>query len=155
MADHKVAPLTPTRSLPWARCTRAYLARAATAEPGSTLQHAAFQAAVETRRLAGDAASAGSRRRARRASSSTSTLRWRMLARWPAWVRSIRPSSTGTLAAEPTAVSTVEHARAVGVAARPPRRRPGRGSGSPGVDDVPNYELEAAGQGMWRPVRST
>ena len=61
-----------------------------------------------------------------------------------------RERSTRFLAEEPTATSRVDHARAV--ASLPDDAAKAWAWGRfTGAEDVPNYELQATGQGMWLP----
>ena len=145
----KVVPLAADPAAASARVHVAALAAARAAEAGSTLQLAAYQAAV---------------------SSCTSTevlegwlmgrdlppgveldlaLRWRVLVRLAVLGAVDRESLDAHLEAEPTAVSRVEHTRAV--ASLPtPEAKAWAWERFSGVATAPNYELEAAGEGMWR-----
>ena len=77
-------------------------------------------------------------------------LRWRILVRLAGLGATDRDELRAALDAEPTGESRVEHMRAIGVAARRRGQGARRGTSSPARLDVPNYELEAAGLGMWR-----
>ena len=145
----KVAPLSadPLRSL--AALHEACVARVTTAEPGSTLQLAAFQGAVSSATdpervrawLGGDAATG---------IELDLNLRWRILVQLAAMGAIDRTELDRHLADEPTATSRVDHARAV--ASMPTAEaKAWAWDRFVGVEDVPNYELQATGQGMWRP----
>jgi len=145
----KVAPLSPDPVASTRALHAAYRARATTADAGTMVQHAAFQAAIETatspdeltRWLEGDLPSGV---------SVDLSLRWRLLIRLAGLGAIERPELDQHLADEPTAVSKVEHARAV--ASLPsPEAKAWAWDRFLGVKDVPNYELQASGQGMWRP----
>ncbi|MEO5664166.1 MAG: aminopeptidase N [Nocardioides sp.] len=127
----------------------AYVGRASGAEAGSTVQHAAFQAAVETsttpddltRWLGGDLPAGV---------TLDVSLRWRLLARLAALGAVERAELDQQLARDPSADSQIEHSRAV--ASLPsPEAKAWAWDRFLGVADVSNYELQAAGQGMWRP----
>ncbi len=145
----KVAPLAADPLQAGEALHQAFLARAVSAEPGSTVQYAAFQGAVETcasaTRLRGwldggvpDGV------------SLDLSLRWRILARRAALGDLDHASLDRHLAAERTGTSTVAHARAV--ASLPtPEAKAWAWDRFLGVADVANYELQASGQGMWRP----
>ena len=150
-AIEKVAPLTGRPGRGAAAAPRRVAWSCSTApQPGSTIQLAAFQAADQLRHrpgllrawLAGRDLPARHRARPRPA-----------LARpGPAGdPRRGRPgrASTRRLADEPTARSRVEHARAT--ASLPDEEaKAWAWQRFTGEVDVPNYELEAAGLGMWR-----
>ena len=118
------------------------------AEPGATLQLAALQAAVasapepEVLRgwLLGDVPTG---------LEVDLDLRWRILVRLAVLGAVDRDELDRALDAERTAVSTVEHTRAL--AALPdPEAKAWAWARFTGEVDVPNYELEAAGLGMWQ-----
>jgi aminopeptidase N len=76
-------------------------------------------------------------------------LRWRLLVRLAALGATDRAELDAALADEPTAQSRVEHTRAV--ASLPtPEAKAFAWERFTGAVDVPNYELEAAGRGLWR-----
>jgi aminopeptidase N len=145
----KVVPLTADPAAALGRVHRATLAKAATSGAGSTLQLAAFQAAV---------ASADSPELLRAWCSSRQLpdgleldldVRWRILVRLAVLGETDRTELQDALDAEPTARSRVEHTRAV--ASLPDSdAKAWAWQRFTGAVDVPNYELEAAGQGMWR-----
>jgi aminopeptidase N len=145
----KVAPLSADPIASLDALHAAYWRRATTADAGSTVQHAAFQAAIETaispdelgRWLEGDVPAGV---------SVDLSLRWRLLIRLASLGAIERSALDQHLADEPTAVSKVEHARAV--ASLPsPEAKARAWDRFLGIEDVPNYELQASGQGMWRP----
>jgi aminopeptidase N len=145
----KVAPLSADPIASLDALHAAYWRRATTADVGSTVQHAAFQAAIETaispnelgRWLEGDVPAGV---------SVDLSLRWRLLIRLASLGAIERSALDQHLADEPTAVSKVEHARAV--ASLPsPEAKARAWDRFLGIEDVPNYELQASGQGMWRP----
>ncbi|GAA1141232.1 aminopeptidase N [Nocardioides aquiterrae] len=76
-------------------------------------------------------------------------LRWRILVRLAALGATDRAELDAALAVEPTAVSRVEHMRAI-VSLPTPEAKAHAWDVFTGRLDVPNYELEAAGLGMWR-----
>ena len=145
----KVAPLAADPVEARRALHLAYLSRATTAVAGSTLQHAAFQGAIETSVSEGEL-------RAWQAGEVPDgldldlSLRWRILVQRASMGDLDRASLDQYLADEPTGASTVEHARAV---ASLPTAEAKRWAWDrfTGVADVANYELQAAGQGMWRP----
>ena len=145
----KVAPLTADPLQARSDLHQVYLDRAHTAEPGSTVQHAAFQAAIETegsehqlQLWLADAVPDGV--------VMDLALRWRILTQLASLGALDRTALDRHLADEPTGTSTVEHARAV--ASLPtPDAKAWAWDRFLGVVEVANYELQAAGQGMWRP----
>jgi aminopeptidase N len=76
-------------------------------------------------------------------------LRWRILVRLAVLGATDRAELDAALADEPTAVSRVEHMRAI-VSLPTPEAKAHAWDVFTGRLDVPNYELEAAGLGMWR-----
>jgi aminopeptidase N len=115
----------------------------------STLQLSAFQAAVSSASdagllrawLAGDGLPDGI--------ALDLDLRWRVLVRLAVLGEVDRAELQAALDAEPTAVSRVEHSRAM--ASLPDAEaKAWAWQRFTGEVDVPNYELEAAGLGMWR-----
>lgn len=76
-------------------------------------------------------------------------LRWRVLVRLAALGATDAAELDAALAEEPTAVTRVEHMRAR-VSLPTPEAKEHAWSVFAGELDVPNYELEAAGLGMWR-----
>ena len=76
-------------------------------------------------------------------------LRWRVLVRLATLGAADRAELQAALDAEPTARSRVEHTRAI--ASLPDAEaKAWAWQRFTGEVDVPNYELEAAGLGMWR-----
>lgn len=140
-----VLPLGPAGGLD--RVHEAALAKLTSTEPGSELQLAAFRTAI---------------------SSATSTeslrgwldvppdgiaidvdLRWRVLVRLATLGATGRDELQAALDAEPTGAARVEHTKAV--ASLPDAEaKAWAWDRFTGKVDVPNYELEAAGIGMWR-----
>ena len=118
-------------------------------QPGSTLQLSAFQAAASSASdpdalrcwLAGGDLPDGL--------DLDLDLRWRVLVRLATLGEVDRPGLDAALASEPTARSRVEHARAM--ASLPDAEaKAWAWQRFTGEVDVPNYELEATGLGMWR-----
>ncbi len=125
-------------------------ARVATAPPGSTLQLAAFQGQVA-------ACADGSLLRSWLTGGSDLPegvvvdldLRWRILVQLAELGAVDRDELQEALAAEVTAVSQVEHAKAL--AALPdPEAKEWAWARFTGEVEVPNYELEAIGVGLWQ-----
>jgi aminopeptidase N len=124
------------------------LSRARSAAHGSTLQLAAFQGATSSCRdagllvrwLDGDPPEGV---------TLDLDLRWRVLVQLAALGAVSRDDLDDHLAAEPTARSRVDHARAT--AALPdPETKEWAWRRFLAEEDVPNYELQATGQGMWQ-----
>lgn len=145
----KVAPLTTDPDAALRRVHVACLAKATACDPGSTLQLAAFQGAASSAVdpdllrawLAGDRLPAGV--------EVDLDLRWRVLVRLAAIGAISRDELAGELEREPTARSRVEHTRAL--AALPDAEAKAFAwARFTGQVSVPNYELEAAGESMWR-----
>ena len=148
-AIQKVAPLTGDHEASLARIHAVSRSLLATAAPGSTMQLAAYQATVDS---AGDPATL----RAWLAGRDLPTgldidldLRWRTLVRLAVLGAVDRTRLDAALADEPTARSRVEHAKAT--ASLPDEEaKAWAWQRFSGEVDVPNYELEAAGLGLWR-----
>ncbi len=145
----KVVPLAGDPEAAAARVHTASLAAARAAEAGSTLQLAAYQAAVSSCAstdllegwLMGRDLPAGV--------ELDLALRWRVLVRLAVLGAVDRADLDAHLEAEPTAVSRVEHTRAV--ASMPTAEaKAWAWERFTGATPAPNYELEAAGEGMWR-----
>ncbi len=118
-------------------------------EPGSTLQLSAFQAAISSGSDADQLRSWLDGRDLPSGLEIDLDLRWRILVRLAGLGKTDRHRLDSALADEPTARSRVEHARAT--AALPePEAKAWAWQRFTGEVDVPNYELEAAGHGMWR-----
>ena len=148
-AIKRVSPLTadPIDSL--RRVHAACLARIRSVTPGSTAQLAAFQNAI------GSSTSAEELRGWLAADGLPESLhmdlelRWRILVHLASMGQITRAELAEALAAEPTAISRVEHARAM--ASLPDEEaKAWAWSRFLGEVDVPNYELKATGLGMWR-----
>ena len=148
-AIKRVSPLTadPIDSL--RRVHAACLARIRSVTPGSTAQLAAFQNAI------GSSTSAEELRGWLAADGLPESLhmdlelRWRILVHLASMGQITREELADALAAEPTAISRVEHARAM--ASLPDEEaKAWAWSRFLGEVDVPNYELKATGLGMWR-----
>lgn len=140
-----VVPLAGEGAL--ARVHEAALAKLATLEPGSERQLAAFRASItssedpaELRAWLGDAPAG---------IEVDLDLRWRILVRLASLGATDRDELQAALDAEPTGESRVSHTRAV--ASLPDAEaKEWAWDRFTGKVDVPNYEIEAAGYGMWR-----
>jgi aminopeptidase N len=147
-AIKRVAPLSNDPLAALHRIHAACLRRTATAQPGSTTALAAFQHAV------GSATDPDLLRSWRTGELPGGLdldleLRWRILVQLAAMGQVSRRELDEELAAEPTAVSRVEHARAL--ASLPDAEaKAWAWARFRGEVDVPNYELTATGHGMWR-----
>jgi aminopeptidase N len=146
----KVAPLSRKPLDALGRVHGASRALLANATPGSTVQLAAFQASVASATdgklletwLAGRDLPDGI--------ALDLDLRWRVLVQLAALGCQDQAGLQEHLDAEPTARSRVEHARAT--ASLPTdEAKAWAWQRFTGEVPVPNYELEAAGLGMWRP----
>lgn len=145
----KVVPVTADPDDALARVHRATLAKAHHSGAGTPLQLAAFQAAVASTQAAADLRVwlAGADLPA--GVEIDLDLRWRLLVRLATLGAIDRAELQAELDTEPTARSRVEHARAV--ASLPDAEaKAWAWERFTGQVDVPNYELEAAGLGMWR-----
>ena len=144
----KVVPVTADPAAALARVHRAALAKAHASGPGSPLQLAALHAAIAS----ADATLVRGWLDGRDLPDGVEVdldLRWRMLVRLAALGATDRAELQAVLDAEPTARSRVEHTRAV--ASLPDAdAKTWAWERFTGRVDVPNYELEAAGLGMWR-----
>ena len=140
-----VVPLAGPGAL--ARVHAAALAKLSSLEPGSERQLAAFRAAISSSESPDEL-------RAWLAATPAGVdldldLRWRLLVRLAALGATDRAELRAALDAEPTGQSRVEHTRAM--ASLPDREaKEWAWDRFTGKVDVPNYELEAAGLGMWR-----
>ncbi len=148
-ARSEVAALSDDPVAALARVHRASRTRLDSAEPGSTVQLAAFQSTVSSAsdvgELAGWLAGTGLPDGLR----LDVDLRWRVLVRLATLGEVDRAELRRQVDAEPTARSRVEHARAV--ASLPdPEAKAWAWQRFLGEEKVPNYELEASGHGMWR-----
>ena len=141
-----VVPLAPEGSLE--RVHRAALARLGSSPEGSELQLAAFRTAIGTSTdpaqlddwLTGELPLGLER---------DLELRWRVLVRLATLGATEADALDAALAEEPTAVSRVEHTRAR-VSLPTAEAKEFAWARFTGEVDVPNYELLAAGRGMWR-----
>jgi len=123
--------------------------RLGTVEPGSTAQLAAFQNAIGSATVADELRTWHGGRDLPAGLSLDLELRWRILVQLAAMGQIDRDELDAQLAAEPTAISRVEHARAL--ASLPDAEaKAWAWRRFLGEEDVPNYELEATGVGMWR-----
>ncbi len=145
----KVAPLSVDPADALRRVHAATLTKVSSSPVGSTLQLSAFQAAISS---AGDSGVLRSWLAARVLPDGIELdldLRWRMLVQLATLGETDREELDAALAAEPTARSRVEHARAT--ASLPDAEaKAWAWQRFTGEVDVPNYELEASGEGMWR-----
>ncbi|MFC6285301.1 aminopeptidase N [Nocardioides sp. GCM10027113] len=146
----KVSALSADPAAAHARLHAAAVAKTVAAPAGSTLQLAAFQLAASSAHdpavLRGWLAGAG----LPEGLSLDLDLRWRILVQLASLGETDREELQAALDAEPTNRSRVEHSRAV--ASLPDAdAKAWAWARFTGDVDVPNYELEAAGQGMWRP----
>ncbi|HEU5036163.1 MAG TPA: aminopeptidase N [Nocardioides sp.] len=140
-----VVPLAGPGAL--GRVHAAALAKLGSLEPGSERQLAAFRAAIS---------SSESPEELRGWLAATPAgvdldldLRWRLLVRLATLGATTREELQAALDAEPTGQSRVEHTRAM--ASLPDAEaKEWAWDRFTGKVDVPNYELEAAGLGMWR-----
>lgn len=145
----KVAPLASDPRAALEALHQACLARASTAEPQSTVQLAAFQGAVASCRSP-EELSRWLEGKVPDGIDVDLSLRWRLLVQLAALGGTDRTTLDRFLADEPTATSRVDHARAV--ASLPDDAAKAWAWGRfTGAEDVPNYELQATGQGMWLP----
>ncbi|HEV7876439.1 MAG TPA: aminopeptidase N [Nocardioides sp.] len=145
----KVAPLSADPEEALRRIHATAVAKVHSAPAGSTLQLSAFQAAASSAQdpaelrgwLAGDGLPEGI--------ELDLDLRWRVLVRLGVLGEIDRDELQAALDAEPTARSRVEHSRAM--ASLPDAEaKAWAWQRFTGEADVANYELEAAGLGMWR-----
>ncbi len=140
-----VLPAAPDGSAE--RVHAAALERLDAGDAGSELQLSAFRAAVHT--CADAEVLRGWLSRTPEGLDLDADLRWRLLVRLAALGATDRGELDAALADEPTGQTRVEHTRAV--ASLPTAEAKAfaweRFSGAVAV---PNYELEAAGRGMWR-----
>ena len=140
-----VLPTAPPGSLE--RVHAAALAKLTECGAGSELQLSAFRAAVHT--CGDDSMLRGWLQQMPEGLDLDLDLRWRLLVRLATLGATDRGELDAALADEPTGQSRVEHTRAV--ASLPtPEGKAFAWERFVGTVDVPNYELEAAGRGMWR-----
>ncbi|MGY2703588.1 aminopeptidase N [Nocardioides sp. HB32] len=142
---NKVVPVAGPDAL--ARVHGAALAKLASLEPGSERQLAAFRAAISS-------SESPEELRAWLAATPAGVdldldLRWRLLVRLATLGATDREELQAALDDQPTGRSRVEHTRAL--ASLPDAEaKAWAWDRFTGKVDVPNYELEAAGAGMWR-----
>ena len=140
-----VLPAAPPGSVE--RVHAAALTKVTESSAGSELQLSAFRAAVHT--CADPAVLRGWLAGMPEGLELDLDLRWRLLVRLATLGAADRPELDAALADEPTGQSRVEHTRAV--ASLPtPEGKAFAWERFLGAVDVPNYELQAAGRGMWR-----
>jgi aminopeptidase N len=145
----KVAPLSADPAEALRRIHATAVAKVDSAATGSTLQLSAFQAAVSSAQDAGLLRSWLGGAGLPDGIELDLDLRWRVLVRLAVLGEVDRAELQAALDAEPTAVSRVEHSRAM--ASLPDAEaKAWAWQRFVGEVDVPNYELEAAGLGMWR-----
>jgi aminopeptidase N len=148
-ATRKVAPLAGDPRAAFRRIHAACLARVETAAPGSTVQLAAFQGAVES------AVDTGLLREWLEGGQPgglllDEDLRWQLLVRLAELGATDRDELRASLERAPTAKAGIEHARAV--ASLPDAEaKAWAWQRFTGAAKASNYELEAVGIGMWRP----
>jgi aminopeptidase N len=143
----QVLPLAPAGSL--ARLHEAFTRRLPEAEPGSERQLSTFRGAIRTATSPELLAAWRDGERLPEGLPLDLDLRWRVLVRLATLGAVTREELDRTLADEPTTVARVEHTRAV--ASLPTAEAKAFAwERFIGAVDVPNYELEAAGLGMWR-----
>ncbi|WP_122817505.1 aminopeptidase N [Nocardioides pantholopis] len=139
-------PLAPAGSLD--RVHEAALRRLAAEPPGSELQHAALRAAI------GSASDPGELRgwleRLPEGVARDSDLRWRVLNRLAVLGATDAGELDQALAAEPTGQTRVEHTRARS-GLPTPEAKAFAWDRLTGAVAASNYEVEAAGLGMWQP----
>ncbi len=145
----KVAPLVADPAAALRRISTAALAKVGDSVPGSTLQLSAFQAAVSSTTDSGQLRSWLEGRVLPDGVEVDLDLRWRILVQLAVLGETDRDELGAALDAEPTARSRVEHTRAT--ASLPDAEaKAWAWARFTGEVDVPNYELEAAGLGLWR-----
>jgi aminopeptidase N len=145
----KVVPLSADPPAALRRVHAAARAKVESAEAGSTLQLAALQAAISSATDAGQLRTWLAGRVLPDGIGLDVDLRWRMLVQLAVLGETDREELGAALADEPTARSRVEHARAT--ASLPDAEaKAWAWQRFTGEVDVPNYELEATGEGMWR-----
>ncbi len=145
----KVATLAADPVAALERIHDAAIAKVGSAPAGSTLQLSAFQAAVSSATDSGELRSWLAGRVLPEGIELDLDLRWRVLVQLAVLGEADRTELQAALDAEPTARSRVEHARAM--ASLPDAEaKAWAWQRFTGEVDVPNYELEATGLGMWR-----
>src|SRR6478672_1714761 len=145
----KVVPLTADPDAALRRVHAVAVAKVADATAGSTLQLSAFQVAISSATDPGLLRSWLAGRVLPDGIEVDLDLRWRILVQLAVLGETDRAELEAALEAEPTARSRVEHSRAM--ASLPDAEaKAWAWARLTGEVDVPNYELEAAGLGMWR-----
>ncbi len=145
----KVAPLSTDRDAALRRIHDAAFAKVEASAPGSTLQLAAYQAAVSSATDSGLLRAWLDGRVLPHGIDVDLDLRWRILVQLAVLGEVDRDELRAAVDDEPTARSRVEHARAM--ASIPDAdAKDWAWQRFTGEVDVPNYELEATGLGMWR-----
>ena len=148
-AMNKVASLTVDPGSALRRIHATAVAKVASSPTGSTLQLSAFQAAVSSSQDSGELRSWLAGRALPDGIALDVDLRWRVLVQLAVLGETDADELGAALDAEPTARSRVEHSRAM--ASLPTAEaKAWAWQRFTGEVDVPNYELEAAGLGMWR-----
>ncbi|GAB3789055.1 aminopeptidase N [Nocardioides ungokensis] len=148
-AISKVVPLASDPDAALRRINAVALTKVSDADAGSTLQLSAFQAAVSSATDAGQLRTWLAGRVLPDGIDLDLDLRWRILVQLAVLGETDRAELEAALDAEPTARSRVEHSRAM--ASLPDAEaKAWAWARFVGEVDVPNYELEAAGLGMWR-----
>ncbi len=143
----QVLPLAPSGSME--RLHLAFISRLADAEPSSELELSTFRGAISTATTPYPLESWLNGLALPEGLTLDLDLRWRLLVRLAGLGAVERVELDAALAAEPTTVARVEHTRAV--ASMPTAEaKEFAWERFTGAVDVPNYELEAAGRGMWR-----
>ncbi len=143
----RVVPLAPTGSLE--RLHDAFVRLLPGAEPSSELQLSTFRGAVRTASDSGLLTAWRDGEDLPEGLTLDLDLSWRILVRLASLGETTREELDRVLAAEPTTVAGVEHTRAV--ASLPTAEAKAFAwERFTGAVDAPNYELEAAGLGMWR-----
>ncbi len=144
-----VAALSADPQAALARVHTTALAILQNADDGSTMQLSAFQAAITSSADPGQLRSWLEGRVLPEGLEVDLDLRWRILVRLATMGEADRAELDAALEDEPTARSRVEHARAM--ASLPDAEaKAWAWQRFSGEVDVPNYELEAIGLGMWR-----
>jgi aminopeptidase N len=146
----KVAAVAGDRVAALERIHAATRSLLAATPDGSTIQLAAFQSAIATATDAGLLRGWLDGQGVPVGLEVDLDLRWRVLVRLATLGELGAEDLDAELAAEPTAVSRVEHARAM--ASRPTAEaKTWAWQRFTGEVSVPNYELEATGLGLWQP----
>jgi len=143
----QLMPLAPAGSIE--RLHEAFARRLPEAEPSSDLQLSTFRGAIRTATDAARLAAWQDGAGLPEGLALDLDLRWRILVRLASLGATTRDDLDRVLADDPTTVAKVEHTRAV--ASLPTAAAKAFAwDRFTGVVDVPNYEVVAAGLGMWR-----